>query len=130
MGLLSNLPPQAPLLREGDVIELHGRHRVYAEIPKHFAYGNHRGDFSLTHAEVSLGRDDMMYLRGRYVVIGTKHDGGGQSHDGPFPDGHHVFCESVDCKYKVDFYQTGWSTAMIPEITPVGRATLRWVVEP
>lgn len=116
------------LLRDGDVIELTAQHRVYAEIPKHFAHAKH-GDFSLTRAEASLGRDDLAYLRGRYVVVKTTHDGGGQSHDGGFPDGHHVWCESVDRKYKVDFYQTGCFTAMIPEITPIGRATLRWVVE-
>lgn len=115
------------LLREGDVIDLTSSQRVYADIPKHFV--GHPGDFALTHSEVWLGSEVFHYLRGRYVVTQTKQDGGGSSHDGGFPDGHHVFCESVDRKYKVDFYQTGCFTAMVPRIAPVGRANLRWVVE-
>lgn len=119
-----------PLLQEGDVIELTTSHKVYADVPKHFCYANHRGDFSLTHHEVRLYDSHFDYLRGKYVVIKTTTDGGGTGH-GPhdvFPDGHHVWCESVDRKYKVDFYQTGCFTAMNTDIVPVGRAELKWVL--
>ena len=117
------------LLKEGDIIELDGRHIVYAEVPKHFVYANRRGDFTLTNAEARLKYDEFDYLRGRYVVIRTAMDGGGGRPEDYFPDGHHVFCESLDRKYKVDFYQTGAFTAMNPDIDPVGRAELKWVVD-
>ncbi len=122
--------PDPDLLKEGDVIELTAEHRVYATIPKHFLYSNRIGDFSLDRGEASLGRADLAWLRGRYVVVKTATDGGGQSHDGGFPDGHHVWCEAIDDRSrKVDFYQTGCFTAMIPTIPVIGHATLRWVVE-
>jgi hypothetical protein len=57
-------------------------------------------------------------------------NGGGPGHNDHYPDGHHVYCVKADAtQSKVDFYQTGAFTAMIPEIEPVGRAIQRWVVE-
>jgi hypothetical protein len=115
------------LLQAGDVIELKAGHKVYAEIPKHFAYANRKGDFSLTRAEAQIG-GELAYLAGLYIVTHVASDGGGTGmgpHD-VYPDGHHVHCERTSDRLKVDFYQTGCFTAMIPEIEPVGKAELKW----
>jgi hypothetical protein len=115
------------LLEEGDIIELREGHKVYADIPKHFAYDNCKGDFSLTHSEAVIG-GELSYLAGRYVVYKTSHEGGGVGmgpHD-IYPNGHHVFCERLTDRAKVDFYQTGAFTAMITDIAPVGRAERQW----
>ncbi|HSH41295.1 MAG TPA: hypothetical protein VK973_04135, partial [Arenicellales bacterium] len=117
------------MLKEGDIIELKEGHKVYADIPEHFAYSNREGSFKLTHHE-ALIEGDLAYLAGRYVVYKITQEGGGTGH-GPndvYPDGHHVFCERLDNNsIKVDFYQSGSFTAMIEEIQPVGRAKRQWV---
>lgn len=130
--LLLRKVPDVKLLEEGDVIELTSKHTVYAEVPKHFVYSNCRGDFSLTHTEARLWEGNFDYLRGQYVVVKTSFGGGGTGHGGHdvYPDGHRVFCEKTDgSKHRVDFYQTGCFTAMIPEIEVVGRAALKWSIE-
>lgn len=128
---------ETTLLEAGDIIELKPGHKVYADIPKHFVYANCRGDFTMTHSEVTIG-DQFDYLAGQYVVYKTAVHGGGTAH-GPndvYPDGHHVYCERVDDpsasnntprNIKVDFYQTGCFTAMIEDIQPIGRAEHKWV---
>jgi hypothetical protein len=77
---------------------------------------------------VTIG-GELSYLLGEYVVYKTCYDGGGTGmgpHD-VFPDGHHVFCESLeDRSVRVDFYQTGCFTAMIEEIEPTGHAERQW----
>lgn len=85
----------------------------------------------MTKHEVHLMNDDFDYLRGKYIIVRTSQDGGGTGH-GPhdiYPDGWHVWCESLDGKHKVDFYQTGCFTAMIKDLQPLGRAEKKWVVE-
>lgn len=131
--LLSRMPTNMKnkLLEEGDVIELTTAHTVYGMIPKHFAYGNCRGDFSLTRHEIRLYDQDFDYLRGKYIVVKITSDGGGTGmgpHD-VFPDGYHVWCESIDGTHKVDFYQTGCFTAMIEDIKPIARAEKKWVLD-
>ena len=117
-------------LEEGDVISLGKGHRVYAEIPKHFVYANHRGDFEMTHHEVNLSDDQFDYYRGDYVVVKAQYEGGGTGmgpHD-IYPDGWHVFCVSVEKpERRVDFYQSGCFTCTIKDIRPIGRAELKWV---
>ncbi len=123
--------PESRLLQPGDIIVLDEKHCVYAAVPKHFVFANKRGDFSTQRAEVCLATSWATYLCGKYVVTEVRTDGGGPSFDGGFPDGHHVFCESFDDRSReVDFYQTGCFTAMIKEITPIGRATLMWIEAP
>ena len=119
------------MLQEGDIIELVAGDKVYADIPEHFVYHNRRGSFTLTHHDVVLS-GEFTYLLGKYVVTKTAMEGGGCGH-GPhdvYPDGHHVFCTSVDGKHKVDFYQSGCFTAMLPNKTAIGKATLTWVAVP
>lgn len=122
------------LLQEGDIIELVNGMKVYAKVPKHFLYSNRKGDFTLDRGEVTLG-GELSYLIGRYVVYKTSHDGGGTGHGSGdvYPSGHHVFCEKIDgdTRYRVDFYQTGCFTCMIPPtaISAIGKATLKYVVE-
>lgn len=113
------------------MIDLCAGHRVYADVPEHFAFINCRGVFDkLAHTDVLIG-GELAYLAGRYIVYKTFMGGGGTGmgpHD-VFPDGHHVFCERADNPLiRVDFYQTGCFTAMIRDITPVGRAERRWVL--
>ena len=122
------------LLREGDVIELEVGHNVYADVPKHFLYSNYKGDFTLARGDVEIG-GELAYLAGRYAVCRTATDGGGTGStmsgaSDHYPDGHHVYCERFDDpEVKVDFYQTGCFTAMIPpeDIQSVGKAVRnRW----
>lgn len=116
----------AKLLEVGDIINIEAGHAVYADVPKHFVYGNEKGNFELCRTDVKVD-GQLDYLRGEYIVQRvTKDGGGGAAHD-IYPDGHHVWCERVDGKYKVDFYQTGAFTAMIPAIEPVGKAELKYV---
>ena len=116
------------MLKEGDVIEIEKRHKVYADVPKHFVYSNKKGCFDLTHHDITVD-GEFDYLIGEYIVTKTTSDGGGMGH-GPgdvYPDGHHVFCVKVDDeKVKIDFYQSGCFTAMIKEIEPIGKAKLSW----
>ena len=120
---------EIPLLQEGDIIELKRGEKVYADIPVHFLYGNRRGSFGLGHGEALID-GELDYLAGRYVVYKTTYDGGGEGH-GPndtYPDGHHVYCERLsDPSVKVDFYQDGCFTCMLPNKKPVGKAVRRWV---
>lgn len=117
-------------LKEGDVIELKEGTRVYADVPKHFVYENRRGDYSITHHDVKLG-GEFDYLMGRYIVVKTTFDGGGSSHDGSYPDGHHVWCvKSDDSAVRVDFYQSGCFTATNENIKPIGCAKLQWTIDP
>lgn len=117
------------LLQEGDVIELKAGmgYKVYADIPKHFAYSNRKGDFSLTHTEALID-GELAYLAGCYIVSHVAKNGGGTGmgpHD-VYPDGHHVYCERTSDGLKVDFYQTGCFTAMIPSIPVIGKAEKQW----
>ena len=114
------------MLNEGDIIEICEGHRVYADVPEHFLYDNCRGSFRIAHGNVTIG-GELAYLAGRYVVYKTVQDGGGvaMGHD-VYPDGHHVFCERLSDRVRIDFYQSGCFTAMIPNIEPVGRAVMQW----
>lgn len=117
------------MLQEGDIIELQEGHKVYATVPMHFLYYNKRGVFDQTaKGDVVIG-GELAYLAGRYVVYKTSHDGGGTGH-GPndvYPSGHHVFAERLDDpSVKVDFYQSGCFTAMLPDLKAVGKAVRKW----
>ena len=94
------------MLKEGDIIELHG--------------------------EIVYRRGEMPRpAQGRFVVYKTAFDGGGTAH-GPgdvYPNGHHVFCEHMDTGERVDFYQSGCFTVMHPRLRAVGTAKRSWEVE-
>jgi len=68
---------------------------------------------------------DTSIYAGEYIVDRVFCNGGGTQScmSGGFeswPDGWHVFCtKQDDPSIKVDFYQTGSFTAMIPDITPI-----------
>ncbi|MDB4261479.1 hypothetical protein N9878_01290 [bacterium] len=117
------------LLETGDVIEIKDGHKVYAQVPQHFIYANKRGVWDTAKADVMVG-GELGWLSGTYVVCQITRDGGGAAHDGGYPDGHHVWCERKD-GFKVDFYQTGCFTAMIEDIQPVGKASIKttWEME-
>ena len=119
------------LLQYGDVIKLTAEHTVYAQVPKHFVYSNHVGDFSLTKERVKL-EGDFDYLQGTYVVTKTQYTGGGTGHGryDIYLDGWEVTCVNIDDNtINVSFYQTGSFTAMIEDIKPIGKAKLKWVYE-
>jgi hypothetical protein len=118
------------MLEEGDVIQIEPGMRVYADVPQHFLYSNRRGDFTPGHGEIRIF-GDLSYFAGKYVVLKTSFDGGGSGH-GPgdsYPNGHHVFCESTEApKRKIDFYQSGCFTCMLPDLKAIGKAELKWVL--
>ena len=132
LNLRLGAPGKHEMLEEGDIIEINNGHTVYTDIPEHFAFSNRKGVFNKTiHTKVVIG-GEFSYLAGRYVVYKTSRDGGG-SGTGPsdvYPDGHHVFCERLEDRLKVDFYQSGSFTAMIEAIDPVGHAVRQWVELP
>lgn len=118
-------------LEEGDVIEIKEGLTVYANVPKHFVYDNKKGCYDLTHHDITIG-GEFSYIAGKYIVIKTAMDGGGHGHGAHdvYPDGHHVYCVSVDdSNRKIDFYQSGAFTAMITNIKPIGKAKLRWTID-
>ena len=116
------------LLKDGDIIMIKEGDNVYADIPEHFVYSNKRGCFDLTHSEAVVG-GEFDYLQGKYVVTKTSFEGGGSCHNDTYPDGHRVYCVNADHKHlKIDFYQTGFFTAMITNREPIGRAELNWTI--
>lgn len=123
------------LLEVGDIIELKEGHTVYANVPKHFLFSNHKGNFEIGHGEATIG-GELSYLAGRYAVYETRVHGGGTGSTmtgapDSYPDGHHVFCHRLGHpEAKLDFYQTGCFTAMIKDIEPVGKAVLSWIEPP
>jgi len=116
------------MVKAGDVILIENGHKIYAKVPKHFVEQDEEGNFSLTTTDVRVG-GNFAYLAGKYIVTHTALDGGGSSHDGGYPDGHHVFCTSVDkAQHKISFYQSGCFTAMIEDVQVVGSAELKWTI--
>lgn len=116
------------MLTEGDVIELTTGDTVYTEI----VVGNDEsGGQRFVQRCVTL-EDQFNYLVGKYVVTKTTQDGGRGGHGlgDIYPDGHHVFCTSLDGKYKVDFYQSGNFEARLTDKTAIGKAILTWVLIP
>ena len=119
-------------LKKGDVIELKLGHTVYTDLPESLVFSNCRSSKEFTHHDIKID-GAFLYLAGKYAVIETKMDGGGTGMGARdiFPDGHHVFCQSLeDPELKVDFYQSGAFTAMITDIVPVGKASKKeiWTV--
>lgn len=110
------------LLKIDDAVKLKKGQKVYAYIPRKYAYNN--GDDCLipTKIDLRIGDNingyDTSYLAGYYRVIYTMIEGGGNGHgvNDVFPDGHHVFLIKI-CgdDAVIDFYQTGCFTAMIKE---------------
>ncbi len=116
------------LLEEGDVIALLKGQQVYACVPLHFLYDNRKGNWKVEHGGPVTIEGELSYLAGEYVVYKTSEDGGGPCSDGSsYPSGHHVFCERASDRARVDFYQTGFFTAMITNIDPIGKAERKWV---
>lgn len=116
------------MLEEGDVIEIKEGHQIYAKVPEHFVYSNKKGSFSLTRSNITVG-GEFAYYSGKYVVKKTCMDGGSTGRDA-YPNGHHVFCINLDDgETEIDFYQSGCFNAMITDIKPVGKATIKWVYD-
>ncbi len=118
-------------LKEGDIIELNQEDNVYVRVPKHMVYSNELGNWDLVSTKVNLAKTCWTWLRGKYIVYRTAVEGGGSGH-GPFdnyPDGHHVFCHMIDFpRVRVDFYQSGCFTCMLPDKKPIARAKAKWTV--
>ena len=110
------------MLQEGDVIQIKEGHKIYAKVPEHFVYSNKQGSFKLTTGDIKVG-GDFAYFEGKYIVVKTNMEGGGSGH-GPndiYPDGHRVYCvKASDESVKINFYQSGCFTSMIPNIKPIG----------
>lgn len=115
------------LLQEGDIIELFNGDVVYGLLPNTMIYANTPGDWTLSRHEVMIG--EYGYRAGKYIVTKTSYEGGGTAmgpHD-IYPDGHHVFCQHAEYpNVKVDFYQTGSFTAMLPGKKAIGKAKRVW----
>lgn len=132
-------------LEVGDVFEAPKNMPVYARIPSHFAYINRPIDPTLVKQEVTVGeiirkRDghtlDLSYLRGRYVVVHARSQGGGTGHGSHdiYPDGWHIQARKLndDGSYnplgiEIEFYQSGSFTVVNKDVPVVGK--LRRVVD-
>lgn len=125
-------------LKEGDVFELAEGHDVYVKnFPQFFLYDNSDFIFKLTSGELHIGGMqrglDTAKFTGKYVVTKTCMDGGGTSHDGGYPDGHHVYAKKLignkTTNFEISFYQSGHFTCMNTSIKPIGRAHLIYTFE-
>lgn len=120
-------------LQEGDVIFLNMGDRVYADVPWKFIFKDSDSVDRKFPMEVTLptlfkrDEDQLFFDYGEYVVIKTAMEGGGDNFDGPYPDGHCVYCKKLkNGKYNpngniVKFYQSGCFTCMIKNITPTAK---------
>ena len=126
-------------LEVGDVFEALKNMPVYARIPSHFAYINRPIDPTLVKQEVTVGeiirkRDghtlDLSYLRGRYVVVHARSQGGGTGHGSHdiYPDGWHIQARKLnkDGSYnptgvEIEFYQSGAFTVVNEDVPVVGK---------
>jgi hypothetical protein len=139
-------------LKEGDVIRLSPGDMVYMEIPEMLVYENRRASKEWTRHEVKVDGIFSWLADLKFVVTKTASEGGGAGH-GPhdeYPNGHHVYCESMRsypkqsegdgreillasdriAGLKIDFYQSGCFTAMVKDIEPIGHArrSYKWTV--
>lgn len=127
------------MLQEGDVIFLNIGDRVYADVPWKFVFKDSEPRDRNIHTEVRLPtlfrRDDeeLFFDYGEYVVIKTAMEGGGMNFDGPYPNGHCVYCQKLkNGKYNpngniVKFYQSGCFTCVIKNITPTAKMEKSYV---
>ena len=116
------------MLVEGDVIEIKGGMRVYADVPEHFAYSNKKGSFELTHAGIIIDAN-LEYLCGKYIVTKIVNEQP-VGRDGGIIGGNHVYCINADNDtIKVDFYQSGGFTIENENIKPIGKAVLTWKIK-
>lgn len=128
------------LLQEGDVINLREGLEVYASLPQKFVYSNiterSRNANELAETEIIIGeirkttksKYDTHEFIGEYVVTKTNMGGGETRYpNDSYPNGWHVTAKKLkDGKYdlkgkEVNFYQTGFFTAMIKpgEVKPI-----------
>jgi hypothetical protein len=118
------------MLKEGDIIEIKPGHKIYADVPEHFAFENCKGVFDkIVNKDITV-KGELEYFAGKYIVYKTTIDGTEGFVYGPldsYSNGHHVFCESTEdpCR-RIHFYQSGSFTAVITDIQPIGRAELKW----
>jgi hypothetical protein len=141
----------------GDVFDLKPGHKVYVRMEERFVYFNRPGSRQIAQATVQVGEKwaeftdprvvvfsdnppevlDTGALVGRYVVTQTALDGGGQATDGAYPNGWHVTAKKLapDGTWdpqgmEVNFYQSGCFTAMIENVSPVGRMEMSFQERP
>jgi hypothetical protein len=119
-----------PFLKEGDVFFLGADLVVETQVPRHFL--GHPGDFTAEKGIVKP-EGELRYLQGRYIVIHAKMAGGSHgsfNSNNDYPDGHLVIAEREDGKYKVEFYQSGFSAPINEEKIPVvARAVQTWTIQ-
>jgi hypothetical protein len=118
------------MLKEGDIISLEKGDHVYTDLPESLVFVNRPGIWKqMTHAETTIGKYGIP--SGEYIVYKTVRDGGGTAMGTDvYPDGHHVFCFNKDHRHiKVDFYQSGCFTCMLPDKEAIGKAKLTWTVD-
>lgn len=116
------------MLTEGDIFRIEPGDAFYALVPRHFTYASekHVGDWELSRGELKANTGDWSHVYiGDYVVTKTTRDGGGTAH-GPgdvYPDGHHIWAQHTQYQnLKIDFYQSGCFTCMLPNKVAIGRA--------
>ena len=124
-------------LKEGDVIEIKKDMKIYASIPKKYIFSNRPLSEELEETDIEVGEIrsvnkstfDTSIFEGEYVVYKTVYDGGSDGYDsyhGCYPNGHHVFCQKLFNKTRINFYQSGCFTAMITDIKPIRKMKMEW----
>lgn len=109
----------AALLEEGDVFDLTAHHKVYVDIQ--VKYENRRSP-EIAHSLVHV-KDHLEFV-GEFVVYKTVYEG-----RVPYR-GYHVFAERLTDGLKIDFYQSGGYTAVIPNVKVVRKMVRKWVPAP
>lgn len=112
----------ATLLQVGDVFEIKDGMTVMTEVPNHLLYSNCVGDWTTHQGEATPKAGTVFeYLADTYVVTQVAKDGGSEREF--YPDGHHVWAQSVNHeRVKINFYQTGSFRNMHPDIPVIGKA--------
>lgn len=107
---LASTTERLPKLEVGDAFRLLPGMKVAMDIPRNRYFANRPDDTTLCRVVQTIDyRNDLhtAVLSTEFVVYQTTYDGGGSDHghEGAYPDGHHVWAESLDDpSLKIDFY--------------------------
>lgn len=119
------------LVQVGDVIRIKSGMKIQGNIPKHFAYSNKPGDFSLTKTVFKVS-GQLSYFEGDYIVTNTTMNGGGTGHGASdvYPDGWEVKAQKVDDEgVEITLYQSGCFIHTNTDIEVVGKSEKKWVIK-
>jgi len=129
-------------LQTGDIFELNPGHTIYVKLPHLFTCSNGDSLEEIDEGTIKIGQVkhffDTTFFAGEYIVTSTALQGGGNSHDGGYPDGHNIRAkkimmgwrdsEKIVSRIEVNFYQSGSFTAKNPDIKAIRKAKINYTL--